>query len=369
VLTVLFALSPVNGAMVITLWKDIAFSIAQLVLFFLMAKLARTRVEALRSTRFVLGLGATLLYIALVRHNGVPLVLILLGVLIVLSPRELRRRAGLLSLGLISTFVLMTGPIFKLLGARPMNGVFASFIQIHQVGAMVHSAPDSLGPSERKFLEEIQPWETWRDAYNCYSINPLVFNDGLDWSFFETPRKKDFLALWMREVPRHWRELIQHQLCVSSLVWRIQQPSDGYLYLFDFDMQANTFGLVQEPKLPAVRQVLVRLLTDASDPKRLWWVWRPALYLYLSLFFALIAAARQRSPWVLLSILPAVLNSAILLGANVAQDFRYQYPVYVVALVTPALLFVRRGALAREEASAPSARSEVREPSPEVASA
>ncbi|MFL5357137.1 DUF6020 family protein [Archangium sp.] len=373
VLTVLFALSPVNGAMVITLWKDIAYSIVHLVLFSLLAKLARTRGEALRSTRFLLGLGVTLLYAALVRHNGVPLSFALLAILVVIGPRGLRHRAGLLALGLASTFVLMTGPLFKLIGVRPMSGAYASAFPIHQMGAIAHFSPDSLGPSERKVLEAFQPWETWRDAYNCYSINPLLYNDQLKTNLFETPLRKDLVSLWLHEAPRHWREMLRHQVCLSSMVWRIQQPADGYLYLFNFDMEPNTLGLVQEPKLPALRQELVRLLTSSFAPERLWWVWRPALYLYLSVFFALIAAARQRSPWVLLSILPVVLNSLILLGLNVAQDFRYQYPVYVVALLSSALLFVRRGVLAREEVPAPSVRGEAApvggQSSPEVASA
>jgi hypothetical protein len=374
VLTVLFVVSPVNGALVITLWKDVAYSIAHLVLFSLLAKVARTRGQALGSTRFLLGLAVTLTYTALMRHNGVLVVFALLGVLVFISPRELRRRAGLLALGVASTFVLMNGPLFKVLGVAPMSGIFASSLQVHQLGAIAHSAPDSLGPAERQLLEESQPWELWRDAYSCYAINPLVFNGRMNGSFFDTPRRKDFFALWLREVPRNWRVLAEHQACVSSMVWRILQPADGYLYLFNFDMERNTFGLVQEPKLPAVREELVRFQKSSARPKRLWWVWRPALYLYLGLFCALVAAARQRSPWVLLCILPVMLHSAILMGVNLAQDFRYQYPVYVVALVSPALLFVRRNMWAQAVVPASPAQGEEarmgeRETSREVASA
>ena len=56
---------------------------------------------------------------------------------------------------------------------------------------------------------------------------------------------------------------------------------------------------------------------------------------------------------VLLPILPVLFNSVILLGLNLAQDFRYQYPVYVVALLSPALLFVRRSTRAEAVAVPP----------------
>jgi len=97
----------------------------------------------------------------------------------------------------------------------------------------------------------------------------------------------------------------------------------------------------------------VRVLNSSFKPKRLWWVWRPAPYLYLTLFLALIAAARLRSAWVLLPVVPVALNSAVLLGINLAQDFRYQYPVYVVALLSPAFLFMRRDALRAQETVTP----------------
>jgi hypothetical protein len=352
-LTALFALSPANGTLVITLWKDIAYAIMFVVLFTLLLQVARTRGETLRSTRFLVSLGAVLTYTALVRHNGPLVVLALLGVLIFISPRQLRRRAGLVALGVVSTFVLMTGPLQRVIGAQPMHGFFPQMIQIHQLGAMARAAPDSFRPEDRQLLEAIQPWDVWRNAYYCYSINPLVYNPHMSGAFFDTPRKKEFIALWLRQLTSHWRVLAEHQACVSSLVWRIRPPTDGYLYAFSFDMEPNELGLVQEPKLPALREALVHPLKRSVEPEPVWWVWRPAPYLYLTLFVALIAAARLRSPWVLLPILPVLLNSVVLLGLNLAQDFRYQYPVYVVALLSPALLFVRRSTRAEAVAVPP----------------
>ncbi|WP_395849689.1 DUF6020 family protein [Cystobacter fuscus] len=341
-LTGVFALTPVNGILVVTLWKDIAYGISFLVLFTLLLKVARTRGEVLHSLRFRSGLGVTLTYTALLRHNGVPVVLLLLGLLVLISPRPLRRHAGLLSLAVVGTLLLMLGPLSKALGVRPMSPVFSHIFPIHHLGAIVHAAPDSLQPSEQRLLEELQPLEVWRDDYSCYAINPLIFNGRLNEAFFDTPRRQELVALWLRQVPRHWRVLAHHQRCVTSLIWRILPPAGGYMYLFSLESDPNPFGFVQEPRWPALKETLTRFLKGSSEPERLWWIWRPALYLYLTLFFALIAAARLRSPWILLSIVPVLLNSLVLLGINIAQDFRYQYPVYAVALLSPAFLFMRR---------------------------
>jgi hypothetical protein len=41
---------------------------------------------------------------------------------------------------------------------------------------------------------------------------------------------------------------------------------------------------------------------------------------------------------------PVLLSYLVMLGINIPQDFRYQYPVYVVALLSSAFFFMRKGA-------------------------
>ncbi|HZH74453.1 MAG TPA: DUF6020 family protein [Archangium sp.] len=361
--TLLFALSPINGVMVITLWKDIPYAIANLALFTLLLRVARTRGEALRSGVLLVTLGGVLTVLALLRHNGTMVAVLVVALLFILCPRALRRRMLGVALGTAAAFVLITGPIYKAVGAKPMSRGFALALPIFHVGAIVHAAPESVTPAERRVLESIQAWEIWRDAYSCFSINPQLNNGRIRMEFFESPENRwDFLRLWSRLALKHWDVLLSHQTCVSSLVWRVLPLRGGYTYLFDLNIQPNAFGLEGASKWPKVQEFLRGGLIATAQPERSWWMWRPALYLYVCLFFAVIAALRQRSAWVLLSVLPVLVNSLVLLGINIAQDFRYQYPVYVVALLSPALLCVRRGPQAQVEATPSSSASDEREP-------
>jgi len=61
-----------------------------------------------------------------------------------------------------------------------------------------------------------------------------------------------------------------------------------------------------------------------------------------------LAAVRTKNIKVLLVSAPAVLNSLIWLPLITTQDFRFQYPVYVMALIVPALLFAPRQILKSE---------------------
>jgi hypothetical protein len=350
VVTVLFALSPANTALSITLWKDIAYSITLLALSTVLLRLARTRGEALRSKAFLGGLTGLLALAMLLRHNGIPVAVLLMGLLAIIVPRGLRRRVGVVVLGSLGAFVLVMGPLYRALGVAPMPRAFAYSQVFHLIGAMVHAAPDSLAKEDRELLESMQPMKIWRDDYYKFCVNSLIYSGQLQWSVFdESPEPgRALVRLWLKLMPDHVPTLIEHQLGASSLVWRIQQAPQAYTYLYQFDVPANEMGLKRDSRWPAAERALTRWLDATAQPKVMAWFWRPALLLYLSLFCALIAAVRLRQGWVVLGILPAVLNSAVLMGLSLAQDFRYQYPMHVAGLVSLLLVFVRREALAVE---------------------
>jgi hypothetical protein len=341
-MALVFALSPVNGVMVVTLWKDIAYTIVVLVLVALLLRVARTRGEALRSRPLFLGLMASMASAALLRLNGLPMVALLLGTLFVICQRELRRRVVGLGVGVAVAWLFVVVPVYRAVGVRPMPGASAHSLQIHHMAALAHHVPEAFTPEDKQVLEKAAPWEEWHERYNCYTVDSLLYNKKLKRSFFESADKVDFQRLWLRQAWAHPEVIVSHLGCVSSQVWRILQPPTGYQYLFNREMEPNDIGLAQVPRWPAAREWLLSGLEQLTEPQPRWWVWRPALYLYVGLFCAVVAAARQRSAWVLLAALPVVLNALVLLGISIAQDFRYLYPCYVFGLLSPALLFVRR---------------------------
>ena len=64
-----------------------------------------------------------------------------------------------------------------------------------------------------------------------------------------------------------------------------------------------------------------------------WLFWRPAIYLHLILFSLLIAMMRgglvRFSPF----LIPVLLQTGCLSLASSSQDFRYQFPVYMIGLL------------------------------------
>jgi hypothetical protein len=126
------------------------------------------------------------------------------------------------------------------------------------------------------------------------------------------------------------------------MVWRLYQPADGYIYKYTADVVENRLGLRQESKLPLAKDALnAYMLWDERVGNKLL-IWRPALYLYLTLFAVAVAAVRRANPLITTLALVPLLNSLVLLAVIPVQDFRYQYGVYLIGLVAPALLFAQR---------------------------
>jgi hypothetical protein len=66
----------------------------------------------------------------------------------------------------------------------------------------------------------------------------------------------------------------------------------------------------------------------------------PAIYLILGLYSTLFFALRKREARFNLFMLPAVINSLVLMVVNLSVNFRYQYGVYLVGLFSIGLLIL-----------------------------
>jgi hypothetical protein len=261
-----------------------------------------------------------------------------LVVLALLWREQLRWVTGL-SIAWLLAYLFVVGPLYRYLEVRPIGRYFALQTQVHQVAAMVrHNAV--VAPEDRAFLGRIQPLASWSGRYYCYSLSPVVYNEQVALPFFEA-NADIFVQTWERLAQARPDVLIGHLLCVNSLVWRVTMPADAYIDGPQSDILENDLGLRSASMLPDFKARIVAFVDRSFAPQRVWWTWRPALYLYLALFAGAVAAIRLGDARALAALTPLVLNSLVLLLLITVQDFRFQYPVYVTGLAASALLFAR----------------------------
>ncbi|GAP07636.1 MAG TPA: hypothetical protein DEQ80_02150 [Anaerolinea thermolimosa] len=338
----LFALSPVNGIMSITLWKDIWYAIFAMILFLLMLKMVLSRGQWIERPGAWVAFGLVSALTALFRHNGIALAVGCLIITLLIFRRAWKRIAGAGVLFLL-VFGVVSGPVYQWAGVKRVSNVLRDTIFLHHIGAHVASGTP-LTDEERGYLNALNPLSNW--VYYCGSVNSLFFIPEFNGELFAANSSKNlkiFLDLLVRDPGvelRHWQ-------CVSGFVWRIFDPlKTTHLMIYrDEDakvrwVETNPFGIHEASKLPGMVEPLFRFLRWSDGWPRMSWIWGPALYLYLTLFAVCVFALRRRTFTALLAGVPATIQSLVLMVVAIAPDFRYQYPVYLMGLFSLALLWM-----------------------------
>lgn len=342
----LFSLSPVNGTMVITLWKDIPYSICVLALTLLVLEIAASNGAWLEPRPRWMLLGGVAALTALYRHNGPVAGFGTLAVLALVYPHQ-RRRLAVALLVALGVWLGVRGPLYSGLGVTT-NTLPSLMPLIHQVAAhMVARTP--LEQEDQAYLNSIRPASVgW--PYSCYSIGPTVWDGQFRWDVIEANPGR-FTRLWWNLTRRDPRPVLKHLLCSSALVVNVTQPAGSYFSASAVwiteqggpgTIHPNELDLRPKSLLPRLALPLATMLMRSQRPELSWFVWRPAMYLYIALGGALILSVRSRRWTYLLMIASITLHSATVLVTGIAQNVRFQYPVYLVALLAVGLSFSAR---------------------------
>lgn len=333
-LTAFVCLLPTNGMMVLNLWKDVPYSISLLWLTVLCLKLFQSDGAWLLERRHQAVLGISLLFVILLRHNGIlPAMATLLAIGLVY--REHWRRALIIGALCAMAVVTMKGPVYEALQVQPGERWQALSLPVHQVGAMVRAGVD-LEPGDRELLASVMPLQEWGQSYRPYTVDTLVHHPQFQKQVLNE-KSGEFVWLWGRLLIEHPYVAFVDWACLTSLIWSVPQPEDGYTYTTQRDIDPNKMGLQLAHPLAPERENAVRLMVAwTEEPARVWWMWRPALYLYALCGLAVVAAVRLgRETWLVTA--PIFANAAGLLLTLPAQDVRYLYGALLIAPVIAGL--------------------------------
>lgn len=339
ILTIFFSLSIVNGLMVVNLWKDTPYAIAMLGVFAVLLRLVRTRGHWLINPINMLILFIALTFLSLYRHNGSAVTVALIIALLCFWNKIYRIRILSVALLWAISYFLITGPIYQILNISPFKPSY-SLTLAHQISAYVHNTDSPVIEESQHILTKSQSLTSWEDNYNCYTILPLAFNNEVDFMTLNSS-EEEFLAIWSNLILEQPSIVINHQICVSSIIWRISQPNDGYIATYALGISENNIDIEEDSKIPFLRNQIQNFAKVSTQDHLVWFIWRPAFYLYLSIFCIAVLAMRFRDISILLLLVPPLMNSLILLAVTPSQNFRYQYGIYLIGLVSICLLFVR----------------------------
>ncbi|WP_284152454.1 DUF6020 family protein [Desulfofustis limnaeus] len=315
----LFALLPLNGLMSVTIWKDIPYSVSMMILSIFLLEMAISSGKWLESKKNMVLLTIVVVLVSLYRHNGIFPAFGTLPVCLLIFPTRWQRLLVVL-VAALSLHIFVRGPVYTWLDVERNN-------PLSHISAKIEKKLENF--FKRKLLADAEDQE-------------MASARGTS----QRTQHPDVL------------EMIGHSIAVrldsSSLLWRVL-PLEGYYKRIDYVnlwevskeeerkiryISGNNLDLRESPKLPVLTTLLFDLFERTKDHLFLFSMWRPAFYLYLLMFAAIVAGLRMKKA-VPLILVPLLFNSVpVLFFVSKSSIFRYHYSITLTALaLTLTLLF------------------------------
>jgi hypothetical protein len=348
-LVLFYAFFPLNGFYAVSLWKDISYSVVFLWLILLFIRISSVNGKEIARKNVFLQLFFSLCCIAMMRHNGIVPAFGSLAILFVLHYRSQLKSVTALSIAVIAAVTLFRGPILDRLGVEVKSRKAAKAqVLVQHIGAVLNDGGE-LAEEDKPFLSNILPLAHWKGGYQARSCMPLICGkDAQGRAFFnglflqDDANYKKFLTIWARLASQYPMSILRYYTDATELIWRIQS-SYGIFIIPDEGLTVNDLYSGYTPSPPLKEQTgkfgkfLIHLLL--GHPSVGWFLYRGALYFWLSIFFLSLTFIRSGKLAVPVVAAPMLLQVATVAAFPLAQDTRYMFPVILAAPVFVALYF------------------------------
>jgi hypothetical protein len=332
----LLGLSPAIAPTTIGLWKDVLFAFFLMWAWIELLYLSGERAKAGMHWSAMARLGAALSGVWLVRGNGPITVLITLLTVAWIFRRNLRGVS--ITAGTLLVIVFMvTVPLYGALGVSG-DGVEPAQVFLPDIAASYVNNPASFTEKDIEMLTALAPLSIWTSRYTCFDSTTLLFDTGFDHSpVRENPAA--YRRLVRDVLTRDFGSVVGHRMCAANFIYVPDQPSQDYFQPPQASIPDNDIGLTRDPVSWTAYTFTFGIWSWAEVNDRLWLTWRPGIVILPALaaigLFAMLPAGRR-------FLIPSSLFLAHLLNVTMtspAQEFRFAYPLYIVAVLTLTLVY------------------------------
>ncbi|MGW4421588.1 hypothetical protein [Streptosporangium sp. NPDC004631] len=340
---------PATGSFVVTVWKDVPFTVCAVLATATLARLVSRRTAAT-----LVALGVELTGMVVFRNNGFLFVAIA-APLIVWSLRGTRPRLlAVVGVPLLLAFTL-TGVVFPAMGipGAPPSLTYAT--AYGDIAVAFKRARDSFTPRDTAVMAGVAPLSHWRGSADCHTADPTTQRPGF--TAAADARNGELIALWRRVVLRTPTVVAAARLCRGSIAWSVVEgaggpsartavhgvgvPDDLFGWArWNAEMRTSPYRPILAPRpLSAPLRDAATAFRDASRaPWLTWLLWRGAIWCYLA--YAVVAAhAHARRDRTVVVLAAVVLGQQLgVLLANPAQLYRYMVAPMIIGVLFLSLL-------------------------------
>lgn len=363
IITFLICICPLNFMYSITLWKDILYSYAILLvlgLIFIGIK------EKYKYTIFQIVLIAlSCVSVMKLRRNGVPIGFFMFVILLFLNVVKNKSLKDFIKfiVSFIVIYCLACIPEWTVEQIKPVTGgSILNTSKVYCMGKLLNS-DIQLEDDEREFLDTILDVEEWKEGYDYFSGSNIFFNGHFDNSILMTDEaQQKFDTIFYKYAKQRKTEVAKHYLAINSIWWSIKELGPMHGIILNNGSVSEMSGGIYDttPKFEKGFSILVKIIFKTWNSTLLYNItYRPATALYVStiLTFAIIIVERKNKfrgrIAYLLMLFPMFLNIGTYVLLISSQDQRYFYPNFMTEyflIILCATIFIKKPKVSEENA-------------------
>lgn len=322
-------LTPMIGAMSVTLWKDIPFAALMLIGIIKLIKSKST--EKLSSFPFLV-----LLVGSQFRHDGWLTIFVMTLLFWVFSLfRSIKpqpRLIGRLIITLVISFLIMTF-LPKIASDQEVRPWIRTSTLLHDLQYVNNTHPGLVAAEDAAILNIIATGPSRDGSRFCSNLNPLVYSEGFNQDFADKYSDR-IIPMWLNQLfSTSFDELIAAHYCrVKAFLPPPFSQGPGYVYWIHPGIdQPNPIGVKDIPHMG--------VLTAAANTSIKWLAINNAMFIwpgFISMVFLLLMIGKsplRMQPIARVILVSLVLGRITTLSAVApAQDFRYAFLIYLIGI-------------------------------------
>lgn len=320
---VFFLFNPLMMLYSVAIWKDIPFGGAFLVMLIELLMLLELQGDFFRSRSDTIALALSVFFCAMLRSNGI-YVVVPLAALLCLFLKQTRKQVLLLFGSVILVVVMVLGPLLCFFRVAPAHFSESVGVPLQQMALVAISPDGNLSEEQREYLDGLLPYEEYVERYNPLTPNPLKFSPNFDDDFLEKDKItffKEYLQIGLQNPKLYIEAWIDQTIYfwspgVDMLSFGVVEPGyeleEGGLVHRNIWNGAISFDDIQ---------ILLEQATVIFRP-----IYNMGVLAWTALFVVLALLLGNRKE-LLLCMVPILLLWATLLIAAPQHDFRYFFPV------------------------------------------
>ena len=341
--TLIISIMPLNFLYSITLWKDIIYSYAFVLLLGLIYIGIKEDYKYTTSQIIIYSLSCVT--IMKFRHNGVPIGAIMFFIILLLNIFKFKKWKEALKfiVSFVSIFVIMTIPE-KTVNVRSNKGSGGSILlstEVYCMGGLLNSDIE-LQEDEKSFLNTIMDINEWKENYSPYNGTPILFNKNCHGEVLnDKENKKKFDEIFIKYAKQKPEAIINHFLSVNSIWWSIpEQYGMHSVVLSNSWVSAMSNGKYDnQPIWENASEKLINYTNKTMGYKSIYeFIYRPATAILISVICVMVICFKEKKKMYLLILLPMILNIGTYVLLISSQDQRYFYPCFMTEYVSIIML-------------------------------